>query len=126
MNVKSLTALAVLPLVAACARNEQQKPNILLIIADDLGVGDVSAYGYGVIRTPNIDNLADNGIRFNNGYATSATSTPSRYGLLTGMYPWRNADARILPGDAPLLIPVDAPTLPKTLSSACSRIAHVL
>lgn len=125
MNVKSLTALAVLPLVAACVRNEQQKPNILLIIADDLGVGDVSAYGYGVIRTPNIDNLADNGIRFNNGYATSATSTPSRYGLLTGMYPWRNADARILPGDAPLLIPVDAPTLPKMMQSEGYQTAAI-
>lgn len=94
------------------------KPNILLIVADDLGLGDIGAYGSTAIRTPNIDSLADNGIRFTNGYATSATSTPSRYALFTGMYPWRNADAKILPGDAPLLIPEDVPTLPKMMQAA--------
>lgn len=109
---KVFAALAA-PLFLSC----QKSPNVLLIIADDLGVGDVSAYGYGSISTPNIDNLADNGIRFNNGYATSATSTPSRYGLFTGEYPWRNPGARILPGDAPLLISPQAPTLAKMFQS---------
>ena len=97
---------------------EIQKPNILLIVADDLGLGDVSAYGSRTISTPNIDSLASDGIRFTNGYATSATSTPSRYAMFTGQYPWRNADAKILPGDAPLLIPTDMPTLPKMMQEA--------
>ena len=90
-------------------KGTSQKPNVILIVADDLGLGDVSAYGSRTISTPNIDSLADNGIRFTNGYATSATSTPSRYAMFTGMYPWRNADAKILPGDAPLLIRPDMP-----------------
>lgn len=104
--------------VAGCAEAERQTPNILLIVADDLGMGDVSAYGSRTINTPNIDALASAGIRFDNAYATSATSTPSRYGMLTGMYPWKNPRAAILNGDAPLLIPVDMPTLPKMMQES--------
>lgn len=109
----------------SCKAQQTSLPNILLIIADDLGVGDVGAYGYGSIPTPNIDNLANNGVRFNNGYATSATSTPSRYGIMTGTYPWRNTDVKILPGDAPLVIPTDVPTLPKMLQGAGYQTAAI-
>jgi arylsulfatase A-like enzyme len=75
-------------------------PNIVIIYMDDLGYGDMSAYGASEIQTPNMDRLANEGIRFTNAYATSATCTPSRYALLTGIYPWRNENARILPGTA--------------------------
>lgn len=91
------------------------KPNIVIIYMDDLGYGDLSSYGATEISTPNIDKLANGGIRFTNGYATSATCTPSRYALLTGVYPWRNKDAKILPGTAPLLISTSQVTLPKML-----------
>ena len=91
------------------------KPNILIIYADDLGYGDVSAYGQGTLKTPNIDQLAASGIRFTNGYATSSTCTPSRFALLTGVYPWRNENAKILPGDAPLLIDTAAITVASML-----------
>jgi arylsulfatase A-like enzyme len=90
-------------------------PNIVFIYADDLGYGDVGAYGATEIKTPNMDKLASGGIRFTNGYATSATCTPSRYGLLTGVYPWREKDAKILPGTAPLLIGINQMTIPKML-----------
>lgn len=96
----------------------QNKPNIIIILADDLGYGDVSAQGATSIQTPNIDQLANGGIRFTNGYATSATSTPSRYALMTGMYPWKNKDAKILPGDAPLIINRNQNTLAKMLQKA--------
>lgn len=95
----------------------QERPNIVIIIADDLGYGDVSAYGQTTIHTPNIDRLAHEGLSFTDGHATSATSTPSRYGLLTGMYPWRK-NAQILPGDAPLIIDTLQWTLPKMLHQA--------
>ena len=108
---------AVATAVGSCAK-QTEKPNILLIVADDLGIGDVSCYGMGKIHTPNIDSLASMGVRFTNAYATSATSTPSRYAMFTGLYPWTNPEARILPGDAPLIIPTDIPTLPKALQSA--------
>jgi arylsulfatase A-like enzyme len=91
------------------------KPNIVFIYLDDLGYGDISANGATEINTPNIDMLANGGVRFTNGYATSATCTPSRYGILTGVYPWRNKDAQILPGTAPLIISTDLMTVPKML-----------
>ncbi|WP_251808795.1 arylsulfatase [Arenibacter sp. H213] len=92
-----------------------KKPNIIFIYMDDLGYGDLSAYGATEISTPNMDALAKGGIQFTNGYATSATCTPSRYGILTGRYPWRNKDARILPGTAPLIIDTAQMTVPKML-----------
>lgn len=92
-------------------------PNVLIIYADDLGYGDVGAYGSTILKTPNIDRLASGGVLFKNGYATSATCTPSRYALLTGTYPWRNKDAKILPGTAPLLIDTSQITIPKMLKT---------
>ena len=82
-----------------------------------MGFGDISAYGKNGIETPNIDRIADEGLRFCNGYASSSTSTPSRYSLLTGRYPWREG-AQVLAGDAPLIIREDLPTLPKMLKEA--------
>ena len=90
-------------------------PNIVLIYADDLGYGDTGAYGATALQTPNIDSLAAGGLRFTDGYASSATCTPSRFALLTGMYPWREKEARILPGNAPLLIDTAQLTLPALL-----------
>lgn len=94
------------------------RPNIIIVYADDLGFGDVGCYGASRIPTPNVDRLAAAGLRFVEGYATAATCTPSRYSLLTGSYPWRNKDARILAGDAPLIIPPGMPTLPSVLKQA--------
>lgn len=96
----------------------QQRPNIVFLYADDLGYGDVSAYGATKIHTPNIDRLAKEGIRFTNGYATSATCTPSRYSLLTGQYAWRKEGTQIAPGDASLIIDTAKQTLPKMLQEA--------
>ncbi len=97
------------------ATKEIIKPNIVIIYADDLGYGELGAYGATELKTPNLDKLANSGIRFTNGYASSATCTPSRYALLTGVYPWRNKQAKILPGTAPLIIDTSQTTLPKVL-----------
>jgi arylsulfatase A-like enzyme len=114
-----LLATTCLTTLAACTQAKKEKPaqlpNIVIIYADDLGYGDVGAYGATRLKTPNIDMLANGGVRFTNGYATSATSTPSRYALLTGQYPWRNEDAKILPGSAPLIIDTAQMTIPKML-----------
>jgi arylsulfatase A-like enzyme len=95
-----------------------ERPNIIIMYADDLGFGDVGCYGGTGIPTPNLDRLGAEGLRFHDGYATAATCTPSRYSILTGSYPWRNKSARILAGDAPLIIKPGAPTLPALLKQA--------
>ena len=118
-----LTALSVCALFGCQTKNASKEikkttpPNIILIYTDDLGYGAVSANGATEIQTPNIDRLANEGTRFTNGYATSATCTPSRYALLTGVYPWRNQDAKILPGTAPLIINTAQMTIAKMLKT---------
>lgn len=70
-------------------KSPQKKPNIVLIMADDLGYGDIGTFGAKDIRTPNIDKLAENGLKFTSFYSTSPVCSPSRFGLLTGRYPRR-------------------------------------
>lgn len=111
-----LLLLLIQPFVYTHAQSVD-KPNIIIINTDDLGYGDLSAYGATRIKTPHIDALAKKGIRFTNGHATSATCTPSRYALLTGEYPWRR-DAEILPGDAALIIPTNKITVPSLFKGA--------
>ena len=90
--VLALTTLLLrspVALPAAEASKPQAKPNIIIILADDLGPGDLSCAGATKIKTPHIDRLAAEGVRFTQGYAPSATCTPSRYSLSTGEYAWR-------------------------------------
>lgn len=94
------------------------KPNIIFIYADDLGYGDLSCYGASKIKTPNIDRIAAEGIRFTNAYASSSTCTPSRYSLMTGQYAFRKKGTGIAPGDAALIIEPGRLTLPSVLQQA--------
>lgn len=122
-RILSLALAACFAWACSSPKSEQEqasassKPNIVIIYLDDLGYGDMSAYGASQLSTPHMDRLANEGIRFTSGYATSATCTPSRYALLTGVYPWRNKDAKILPGTAPLLIDTAQMTIPKMLKA---------
>lgn len=115
MGTKKLISMVAGLFIAAavCAQ-----PNVIFIYADDLGYGDVSCYGATKIKTPNLDKLAAQGIRFTNGHCTSATCTPSRYAVMTGQYPWRKSNTGILPGDAALIIPTTGTTLPKLFQKA--------
>ena len=100
------------------AQSSPRQPNVVIIVADDLGYGDLSCYGAHRIQTPGMDRIANEGIRFTQGYCTAATSTPSRYSLLTGLYPWTNREAKILPGNAALIINTQQVTLPKVMKQA--------
>jgi arylsulfatase A-like enzyme len=95
---------------------EERPPNIIILYADDLGYGDLAAYGAEGLPTPNVDRLAKEGVRFTDAHAAAATCTPSRYALLTGEYGFRRK-AEILPGDAPLLIRPDRFTIGDMLKS---------
>ncbi len=92
LTLALLTALLLAPLAALHAADAPtKKPNILVILADDLGYGDVQCNNpeRGKIRTPNIDRLAAQGMRFTDGHSSSGVCSPSRYTLLTGRYHWR-------------------------------------
>ena len=95
-----------------------QTPNIVLIYADDLGYGDVYAYGAKALSTPNIDRLAKAGLRFTDAHSSAATCTPSRYSLLTGEYAFRKPGTGVLPGDAALVIEPGRTTLASMLRRA--------
>ena len=89
---------------ASHSNDKDALPNVILIYADDLGYGDLECYGASNVQTPNVNRLAEHGIRFTNGYAAASTSTPSRYSLLTGEYAWRRNDTGIARGDAGMII----------------------
>jgi arylsulfatase A-like enzyme len=112
-------------LTGGLAGKSPRHPNIVFIYADDLGYGDLSCYGATRVRTPNIDRLAERGIRFTDAHSSAATCTPSRYSMLTGEYAFRVEGARILPGDAPLLIRPGRATLPSILKDRGYRTAAV-
>src|SRR5829696_6169968 len=118
MRDKRLAIAAALLLSAARSASPQAAPNIVLIYADDLGYGDVSAYGAKALSTPNIDRLATGGLRFTDAHSAAATCTPSRYALLTGEYAFRRRGTNILPGDAALIIESGRVTLPSMLQGA--------
>ncbi|MGQ8337635.1 sulfatase family protein [Sunxiuqinia sp. A32] len=117
MNKILISSLALASLAACIGEKapHKQNPNVVVIYLDDLGFGDISAYGATELSTPNLDAIASSGVRFTDAHATSATCTPSRYGIITGVYPWRNKDANILPGTAPLIIDTAQVTIPKML-----------
>lgn len=85
-------------------KSSATRPNIVIVLADDLGYGDVGAYGGNVIQTPNIDRLAETGMRFTHAYSSASICSPSRAGLLTGRYPLRSGimTAMQMADDTPL------------------------
>lgn len=93
------------PLLAA------EKPNVIVIMADDLGYGDISANGATALKTPNIDRLAAEGLRFTSGYCTASTCTPTRYSFLTGSYAFRRKGTGVAPPNGHLVIPPDTFTI---------------
>ncbi|MFM7129609.1 MAG: sulfatase family protein, partial [bacterium] len=99
-----------------CAAAE--RPNIVLIYADDIGYGDLSCYGAKSVSTPNLDRLAHEGLRFTDAHSPSATCTPSRYALLTGEYAFRQKGTGVARGDASLIISPGRVTLASILKQA--------
>lgn len=107
-----IAAWAVLPLAAA------ERPNIIVILSDDVGFGDLGCYGATKVRTPNLDRMASEGVRFTDAHATASVCTPTRYAMLTGRYAWRQPGTGIAPGDSTLLISPGTVTLASSLKSA--------
>jgi len=109
---------------------ESQKPklpNIIYVLADDLGYGDVSVFNNnGKIKTPNIDKLASEGIRFTDAHTSSAVSTPTRYSILTGRYNWRShLKQGVLMGESKALIPTTRITVASMLQKQGYTTAYI-
>ena len=113
---KAMAGGAALPMLWAAGRTAQsaeqparsgsaRRPNIVFILADDIGYGDLGCYGATKVKTPNLDRLAAQGVRFTDAHSPSAMCTPTRYSLITGEYAWRGPIKRgVLSGVAPLCI----------------------
>lgn len=115
------TASAALPAFAGhgqATAARDGRPNVIVILADDLGYGDLSCYGATRVQTPTIDSLARCGTRFTNAHACAATSTPSRYGLLTGEYPLRRRGTDVAAGNAGMIIPPERYTVADAFHAA--------
>lgn len=108
--MKSKLVLPLLGFSALQAAAQQQRPNVIVILADDLGYGDLECYN-GTAPTPAVNSLAQSGIRFTDAHAVASTSTPSRYGLLTGSYPFRRSGTDVAAGNAGMIIQPNQYTL---------------
>lgn len=117
MKLTPILPLAISSFLLSCnsgnkvEEQNNRKPNVIFILADDIGYGDLSCNGAKTINTPNVDKLANAGVRFTDAHAVAATSTPSRYSLFTGHYAWRRNDTGIATGDAGMIIRPEQPTI---------------
>ena len=99
-------------------------PNILLILADDLGCGDLACYGEPEIKTPHLDRLATEGLRFTQCYAAAANCSPSRTGLMTGRTPWRVGIHNWIPMMSPMHVAAEEVTVATLLRDAGYDTGH--
>ena len=118
-----LLIVAALPGAAFCAT--PAKPNIVFILADDIGYGDLGCYGANKVKTPNLDRLAREGLRFTDAHAPASVCTPTRFAFLTGKYAWRQPGTGIAPGNATTLISPGTPTVASVLKRAGYRTGLV-
>jgi arylsulfatase A-like enzyme len=130
-TIHSLIVLIGFLLLLFSCREEQgmhqtpdEKPNIILIYMDDMGYGDLECYGHPLIKTPHINALAENGIKFTSFYAPAAVCTPSRAGLLTGRYPVRNTPFNFGPESTTGLLPTET-TIAEVLKSVGYKTAAI-
>ncbi|MBM3832740.1 MAG: sulfatase [Verrucomicrobia bacterium] len=116
-----VSALFATAFSAQSAQSEQRLPNFVILFADDLGYGDLGCYGHPTIRTPNLDRMAAEGLRFTDFYSAASVCTPSRAALLTGRYPVRNGmcsdTRRVLFPDSAGGLPQDETTLAEALKT---------
>ena len=99
-HLKTITIiLLITSALFACKTEEKEtQPNIVVILCDDLGYGDLSSFGHPIIKTPNLDKMAEDGIKFTSFYSAAPVCSPSRAGLLTGRSPNRAGIYDFIPG----------------------------
>ncbi|MFR9634938.1 MAG: arylsulfatase [Rikenellaceae bacterium] len=128
------TAATCLTATTALQAKQQTPPNVVFIMVDDIGYGDLSCYGAELVSTPNLDKLAAEGRQFVDAHSASSVSTPSRYSMLTGEYPSRGAEDLSKPAEgiwnplrlnAPMIIPTDKMTVGKVMQQQGYKTACI-
>ncbi len=114
MKRLTLALATISPLIVSAS----DRPNVIIVMADDLGYGDLACYGAKNVETPAVNRLAAEGNMFTQAYAPAATSTPSRYALLTGEYAWRREGTNIANGDAAMIITPERYTMADMFKNA--------
>ncbi|MBP7141645.1 MAG: sulfatase [Opitutaceae bacterium] len=120
--------LVALSILSSVPDSLARAPNIIIILTDDMGYGDLGCYGSPSIRTPNLDRMAADGLRFTDFYSAAEVCTPSRAGLLTGRYPIRSGMAgkrRVLFPDSPGGLPQEEITIASALKQRGYATAHL-
>ncbi len=125
MFQRTLSVLATLAFALVVVSASAKKPNVIVIMADDMGYGDLSCYGAKTLKTPHIDKLAAEGIRFTSGYCSASTCTPTRYSFLTGTYAFRKAGTGIAPPNSPAVIKPGTDTVASVLKGAGYKTAVI-
>jgi len=110
---------------AAPAHAEADKPNIVVVVADDMGWGDSATYGHKLIQTPNMDKLATQGVKLTQCYSACGVCSPSRSAILTGRTPYRNGVYRHLSGIGPAHLRASEITYPELLKEIGYETCHV-
>lgn len=116
----------------AVAAEPVSKPNVVILLVDDFGWGDPSCYGNPMVKTPHMDQMAKEGVRFTQGYVTAPICSPSRCGIITGQFParWRitsfmQTKAGNKECEMPDFLDPKAPSLPRMLKEASYATAHI-
>ncbi len=125
MSPSCTSAFSILIFLAGIPVLFAEKPNVIVIMADDMGYGDVSAYGADTFRTPHIDQLAAEGQMFTSGYCSASTCTPTRYSFLTGTYAFRHPNTGIAPPNSPAVVKPGTETIASILRTVGYKTAVV-
>lgn len=118
LQVLAALSLLITESSVAAEKSSGERPNVVVIMADDMGYGDLSCYGAHSLQTPHIDRLAAGGVRFTSGYCSASTCTPTRYSLLTGTYAFRGERTGIAPPNSPSIIAPGTETVASVLGRA--------
>lgn len=120
-----LLCIVATMLVPQLARAQVERPNIVVVVADDMGWGDSATYGHELIQTPNLDQLAEQGVKFTQCYSAAGVCSPSRSAILTGRTPYRNGVYRHLSGNHEAHLRDSEITYPELLRDAGYDTCHV-